>query len=294
MPDKADEADQDEEDQDARSSEELTSARAEEEPGDGAEHGDDADGDHGAGSRKHNGNRAGRFAGAPGWNDWVRRNFSPEGRLQSARSRRATVGSATAREASGLSASARSEATRKAVNGLDRRELRIGIVATVAEVGLTGLVTIPYLLHHHPRTASNLKTLNAVHLFLIEGIVLGAFLLLGTLLKRRALLGFASLLVGVWLLQIKALAVLGIAFLGFGLWLVIKALKVTNKEGRGAGRGSARGTAEKSTPAKPSRASAASLGDRSAPKPNKRYTPPKPSRPAPKKRAPARAEPPKH
>ena len=108
----------------------------------------------------------------------------------------------------------------------------MGVVATIAELGLTALVAIPYLLHNHQRSTSELKTLGAVHIFLIEGLLLGVVLLVGTLVKRRALLGFASLLVGIWLLQIKALSLLGIAYLGFGLWLVIKALKYTNKEGR--------------------------------------------------------------
>jgi hypothetical protein len=178
------------------------------------------------------------------------------------------------------------------VNGLDRREHRLGITATVVELFLTGIVTIPYLLHFHKQSTNELKTMGAVHVFLIEGAVLGAGLLLGTVLKRRALLGFASLLVGIWLLQIKALSVLGIAFLGFGLWLVVKALKFTNKASRDSGRGGARSTAARTSSTRDARKKSSSFEDRSAPKPNKRYTPPKASsRPVPKKPAPARAEP---
>ena len=100
------------------------------------------------------------------------------------------------------------------------------------ELALTAIVVVPYLNHSHKVSSSELKTMSAVHVFLIEGIVLGAILLLGTLVRRRALLGFASLLVGAWLVEIKALAILGIAYLGFGLWLVVKVLKHSNKEGR--------------------------------------------------------------
>lgn len=234
----------------------------------------------------------GTDAGTTGWSEWVRRNFSAEGRLQSARSGRSSGASSAGDDDSNLSPRARSEATKAAVNGLDRREHRLGITATVVELFLTGIVTIPYLLHFHKHSTSELKTMGAVHVFLIEGLVLGAGLLLGTLLKRRALLGFASLLVGAWLLQVKALSVLGIAFLGFGLWLVVKALKFTNKAGRDSGRSGTRSATARTATSKDARQKKSTrLEDRSAPKPNKRYTPPKPSRPAPKKPAAARAEP---
>ncbi len=198
-------------------------------------------------------------AGTAGWTAWVRRNFSAASRLQSGSASRRSAGRAEFGEES--SAEASSRATKAAVNGLDRREHRMGVVATIAELGLTALVAIPYLLHNHQRSTSELKTLGAVHIFLIEGLLLGAVLLVGTLVKRRALLGFASLLVGIWLLQIKALSLLGIAYLGFGLWLVIKALKYTNKEGRaggsaagaGAGRAAGRGSHTRSWRQNPAR-----------------------------------------
>ena len=174
-------------------------------------------------------------AGAAGWNDWVRRRFSAEGRLRSGSSGRRSVAVAPAQPE--LSPAAKSEATKTAVNMLDPRERRLGFFATVLELALTAIVVVPYLNHSHKVSSSELKTMSAVHVFLIEGIVLGAILLLGTLVRRRALLGFASLLVGAWLVEIKALAILGIAYLGFGLWLVVKVLKHSNKEGRGAPRG---------------------------------------------------------
>ena len=93
------------------------------------------------------------------------------------------------------------------MNYLDQRERRIGITATIFEFALTLIVVVPYLTHSNNKSTSDLKTLGAVHVFLLEGIVLFVFLLLGTVLRRRALFGFASLLVGFWLLQIKALSI---------------------------------------------------------------------------------------
>ena len=175
------------------------------------------------------------------------------------------------------------------MNYLDQRERRFAIMATVFELALTLVVVIPYLVHNHAKSTSDLKTLSAVHVFLIEGLVLFLFLLIGTMLRRRALFGFASLLVGAWLVQIKALTVLGIAYVGLGMWLVVKGLKFARGQGQSAGR----------KPAAQPRQRRSRKGDqvvatRAAPKPNKRYTPPKaPRRPAPKKPAPARAETPK-
>jgi hypothetical protein len=234
--------------------------------------------------------------GAKGWNDWVRRNFSAEARLGAGSSRRRSAATTTSSDESEPSPVARSEAIKAAVNNLDKRERRIGFVASVAEFALTAIVVVPYLTHHHKVSSSELKTMSAVHVFLIEGILLGAFLLLGTILRRRALVGFASLLVGAWLVEIRALAVLGIAYLGFGLWLVVKALKLSNKGGRGAERAAARSTqrssAGRTKAAKSPRTSAPAPLSRSAPQPNKRYTPPRAAtRPTPKKPTPARAEP---
>ncbi len=223
-----------------------------------------------------------------GWSDWVRRTFSAD-RFRAGSTGKQPVGGVDD-DQSGLSAKQRAAAAKAVVNTLDARERRMGIAATVIQLGLTALVVVPYLTHSHKLSSNELKTMSAVHVFLVEGLVLGAFLLLGTILRRRALLGFASLLVGFWLLHVKALSLLGIAYLGFGIWLVFKVLKQNNKEGRGA----ARGTSRTPRAAKSPKTNATTTVSRSAPKPNKRYTPPKPSsRPAPKKPAPARAEPPK-
>ena len=227
--------------------------------------------------------------GTNGWTERVRRGFSAQRFLGSRTSRTRPLAAAGSPRRD-LSAAARSEEIKAAVNYLDGRERRIAITATIFELALTLIVVIPYLRHSQKLSTNGLKTLSAVHVFLLEGIVLFIFLGIGTFLRRRALFGFASLLVGFWLLQIKALSLLGIAYVGLGMWLVMKGLKST----RGQAQGAARKPAAQPRPRR-SRKGEKVPASRAAPKPNKRYTPPKaPRRPAPKKPAPARAETPKN
>lgn len=208
--------------------------------------------------------------GISSWSEKVRRSFSAQRFFRP-----------------GPSTATRSDEARTAVNYLDQRERRIAVTATIFELALTMIVVVPYLTHNNK--TSDLKTMGAVHVFLFEGIVLFIFLLIGTILKRRALFGFASLLVGFWLLQIKALSVLGIAYVGLGMWLVFKGLKSPRAQGQGAAR-----KAATQPRARGSRKSEKAIAGRAAPKPNKRYTPPKPPRRSvAKKPAPAKAETPK-
>ena len=214
-----------------------------------------------------NGTAAG---GTSGWSENVRRSFSAQRFFRP-----------------GLATATSSDQARTAVNYLDQRERRIAVAATISELALTMIVVVPYLTHNNK--TSDLKTMGAVHVFLFEGLVLFIFLLLGTLLKRRALFGFASLLVGFWLLQIKALSILGIAYVGLGMWLVFKGLKSPRAQGLGAARKPAT-----QPRARGARKSEKAIAGRAAPKPNKRYTPPKPPRRSmAKKPAPAKAETPK-
>lgn len=230
----------------------------------------------------------GRF-GATGWNTWVRRNFSAERFLRPSPARRQST-PAGKPEDHDSSPKARSEATKAAVNNIDARERRLGIFALIFELALTAVVVIPYLTHKVKPTSDNLKTLSAVHLFAIEGGVLGVFFFLGLYFKRRALLGFAALAAGIWLVELPSLRLFGLAYLALGAWLLLKGLRSQQADARP----NARRPASPPRPGKKSRATTSPTAGRSAPKPSKRYTPPKPPRrSAPKKRAPAGAEPPK-
>jgi hypothetical protein len=222
-------------------------------------------------------------AGAKGWTEWVRRNFSAQRFLRPPPVSRRSEPTSNPN----MSAAERSAAARAAVNNLDARERRVGFFALAFELALTGLVVVPYLIHSEKVGKSDLKTLSAVHLFLIEGLVVGLFLLLGVLIRRRALLGFACLATGIWLVELSALRLFGLAYLGLGLWLLMRGLKSQQN----ATRGSSGRSSSQPRSSKRSRTSADAFANRSAPKPNKRYTPPKPTRrPPPKRSASARAE----
>ena len=234
---------------------------------------------------------SGRAYGASGWNTWVRRSFSPV-RFRSADSSRNRVVAAS--DEPGLSPSARAAATKAAVNNLDRRERSIGFIALAFELFLTASVVVPVLTHHVKLTKADLKTLgNGAHIFLLEALVVAMFLLLGTLMRRRALLGFACLATGIFLVELPALRVFGLAYLGLGMWLLLRGLKAQQRVQGGTRPSAGRATSQPRS-SRRSRAAAKDVASRSAPKPSKRYTPPKPTRrPPPKKPAAARAEPPK-
>jgi len=226
-------------------------------------------------------------AGSRGWNQWVKHNFSAQRFLRPPppRQRSAVTGDS---EDAATSPADRSAATRRAVNNLNPRERQFGFIALAFELGLTAIVVVPYLTHKVKLSKSDLKTLSAVHFFLVEGLVVGVFILLGLLLKRRALLGFSAFATGIWLLALPALRIFGLAYLGFGMWLLLKGLR---SQQAGSQKGSSR---PPSQPRPSKRRREEALSSRSAPKPNKRYTPPKPTRrPPAKKPAAARAEPPK-
>lgn len=223
--------------------------------------------------------------GSGAWNSWVRRNFSSQRFLKPRPESASEEGDGGADGSSSKAGSVRA-----AVNNIDAREKRIGIFAVIFELSLTAVVVIPYLTHKIKPTSNKsdyLKTLSAVHLFLIEGLVLAVFFILGIYFKRRALLGFAALAAGIWLVELPALRIFGLAYLALGMWLLLRGLR---SQQAAAGRGAKRPPPPPRSKKKAAAAGSQTLG-RTAPKPSKRYTPPKPSRrPAPKKREPANAE----
>jgi hypothetical protein len=181
-----------------------------------------------------------------------------------------------------------STAPRPVAIQLDPRERRFGYFAGAFVAILTLTVAIPYLAHHN-HTTTDLKTVGAAHVFLVEGLVLAVFLVVGAHLKRRTLLGFAGVAVGIWLIEIPSLRLFGLAYAMFGMWLLIKGLRGQQAAAQGNRRPPAR-------PPRPTRRSRKKDQGpptqlRNAPQPNKRYTPPKPThRPAAKKPTSSRAE----
>jgi hypothetical protein len=171
--------------------------------------------------------------------------------------------------------------TKATVEGLDRREQLGGFTATFVQAAVaTGL----YLYY---RTSPNPKVVSAATDILISGIILSVGILLGTLFRRRALLGFALLFAGLEQVSFAGTKVLkapadlylvGVAFLLFGGWLIVRVMKIA-KEARLRGErppsmfGSRRSEPAKSAPAQTKKPPS------SGPKASKRYTPPR-KRPA--------------
>ncbi len=148
------------------------------------------------------------------------------------------------------------DATAKAVNELDERERRMSMAGIVLGAGL---VISGYLVDRH----SNLEKVRAASsTLLIAGIVVLVIMVLGVIFRRRAMVGFSSFMVGFAL--ITGGNVFGVLFLGFGGWLLLRALK----RQRSGTKPVSTGTSKPKPPPKPA----------GAPKPSKRYTPPRGAR----------------
>jgi hypothetical protein len=148
------------------------------------------------------------------------------------------------------------DATAKAVNELDERERKWSMAGVVLG---TGLVISGYLIDHR---SSVERVRSASSTLLIAGIVVLVIMALGIAFRRRAMVGFASFMVGFAL--ITGGNIFGVLFLGFGGWLLVRALR---RQRSGAKTEGAAPTKPKAPP-KPA----------GPPKPSKRYTPPRGSR----------------
>lgn len=147
---------------------------------------------------------------------------------------------------------------KEVVEGLDQWELRLSIAATV----LQGLLT-PFLFWFW-RTHGDATVRKGATEFLVTGIVSTVLLLLGTVFKRRALVGFAAFMTGFGWLTYQNL-LLAALFLFFGGWLIIRVMR-KQKQDRAAGK-PVEGIG-------PRRAGGTSASNRAAPA-SKRYTPPR-------------------
>lgn len=145
------------------------------------------------------------------------------------------------------------------VDGLDVWELRFSVAATVVEGALTPLF------YWYFRTHGNATVRHAAPEFLITGIITTVVLLLGTVFKRRALVGFAAFMTGMAWLTYGSLY-FSLLFLIFGGWLILRVMR-KQKQDRAAGKaptGAFGGSRRAAAPKAPA-----------GPKASKRYTPPK-------------------
>jgi hypothetical protein len=173
----------------------------------------------------------------------------------------------------------RSNAETKAiVDGLDRREQLGGFTAAFVQAALAAGLYLYY------RTSPNTKVVTTATDILITGIILSVGILLGTLFRRRALLGFALLLAGLEQVNFAGTKVLkapaglylvGVAFLLFGGWLIVRVMKVA-KEARLRGeRPPSMFGSRRPPPAKSAAPGETKKPSSSGPKASKRYTPPR-------------------
>ena len=139
---------------------------------------------------------------------------------------------------------------------LDERERKFSLAGVVLA---TGLVVSGYLIDRHS-SVERVRTASGT--LLIAGIVVLVIMALGIVFRRRAMVGFASFMVGFAL--ITGGNVFGVLFLGFGGWLLVRALR----NQRSAKTSDSAPAAKPKPPPKPS----------GPPKPSKRYTPPRSSR----------------
>ena len=141
--------------------------------------------------------------------------------------------------------------------GLDEREYRLSMAATLLALGLVGA---GYIVNHHSPTA---KIRADALTLLIAGLVLIAVMIAGIVFRRGSMVGIASFMMGFEL--ISAEDIFGAVFLIFGGWLIVRSMR-RQRAGLAAGSGPARATrAKRAVPSGP-------------PKPSKRYTPPRRSR----------------
>ena len=148
-------------------------------------------------------------------------------------------------------------------SGLDEREFRFSVAATV--LGL-GLVTAGYIVNRH---SSVLKVRDAALTLLIGGLILVAIMAAGVIFRRGTVVGIASFMMGFELITSEN--IFGALFLVLGGWLLVRTMRRQRAE-LGAGTRPAR-----SAKAKPERPAG-------PPKPSKRYTPPRRSRSAARRR----------
>ena len=136
----------------------------------------------------------------------------------------------------------------------------MGWFAAILELAIA---VVFYLAARH---SANIKTRHDAPVYLVAFLVGFVLLSLGTLLRRRALLGFGSFLVGLEILT-YASPVLGLVFLGFGFWLILRVMRKQRAE------------RESAAPVAPRQTNATTR----PPAASKRYTPPRNRPPSPKR-----------
>jgi hypothetical protein len=180
------------------------------------------------------------------------------------------------------------------IRGLDERERLLGFVAAGMAAILWLIVTVPSLVSppKHPKPHQLDST--QVAIYLLVGLVLAGLILVATIVRRRAFLGFAVLFTGA---SFGGDILLALPFWALGGWLLWRAFGVqraasAQRLAAARERAQAGGARDGSTGSRPGWRKWASTperagtlggstwqaesGPRRPPTPSKRYTPPKP------------------
>jgi hypothetical protein len=186
------------------------------------------------------------------------------------------------RRAAALAARRERQRVNRTMDRLDERERRFSFAAA----GLAALFGIAVYVsetsNHHFRLAKNQLTPQTI---LILGLGAAALLLVTTFIGRRALVGFVALFT---FLAFGTQYLLGVPFLALAVWLLYRSFKVMRESSAAARTARADDSAGRASTGNraSSRPAAGTRGSRSKTKTanqaNKRYTPKRPSPPAPK------------
>jgi hypothetical protein len=155
-------------------------------------------------------------------------------------------------------------AAKARINGLDKRERTIAIVLVVLNLYLF------FVWHNHLHVSTKASDRADASSFFEIGLAVSALTILGIVVKRRALLGFACFLSGLVFVQYH-LDVEFVINAAFGGWLIVRAQQAQ----RLARGGRPSNTAPRS---RATAVSAKTPPTAQAPRPSKRYTPPKRAR----------------
>lgn len=171
-------------------------------------------------------------------------------------------------------------ATKIAIDRIDDHERRYAFTAAGGGALLWTAVYLSSVASHHVVPKGQLSTGTEF----VFGLVVCAFVLMFTLIRRRALVGFGSLFLALTLTSSPAGLFLALPFFVFGGWLIIRAFKIQARVARGevsaeevsggkvSSALSTQQSSRRSSTSTASRSSDASLNKRYT---NKRYTPPK-------------------
>jgi hypothetical protein len=166
--------------------------------------------------------------------------------------------------------SGRAAPTKEDVTGLSRQERMFGFAAAA----LAAAVTIGLFFEIHNlkgTTARDVALRHQAATVLVAGLLGAALLAAGAWWRRRALLGFAALIVGLALMTFGD--ILGVVFIFFGGWVIVRHMRRQREERQA--RTPATGGRGGSTTRRSSAATAAASTARRTPPASKRYTPPK-------------------